>query len=105
MDLLRSILGAFALHRPEIGYCQSLNFLAGFLLIIFEHDETYAFALLVFLVDNILAGYHTRSLVRIMADMNVLDDLIETRLPTVHENFQKYGGNFPSIFISTQIPG
>ena len=92
--MLRSVLGAFALHRPKIGYCQSLNFLAGFLLIIFEHDEVPAFALLVFLVDHILAGYHTRSLVRIMADMNVLDDLIENRLPAVHEIFQKYGGTF-----------
>lgn len=44
------------------------------------------------MIDNILQGYHSRSLCRIMADMNVLDGLIEQRIPEVHEHFKKYNG-------------
>jgi len=89
-ESLHRILGAFAMSHPTIGYCQSINFLAGFLLIIFDHKELPAYAVLSFMIDNILEGYHSRSLVRIMADMNVLDALIEERIPQVHQQFKKY---------------
>lgn len=38
---LRRVLLAFSVHSPDIGYCQSLNFLAGFLLLILNEEETF----------------------------------------------------------------
>ena len=38
-ETLFRVLGAFALHQPTIGYCQSLNFVAAFFLIIFDYNE------------------------------------------------------------------
>lgn len=38
---LRRVLLAFSVHSPDIGYCQSLNFLAGFLLLVLNEEETF----------------------------------------------------------------
>ena len=35
IEALRRVLLAFSVHNPEVGYCQSINFLAGFLLLLF----------------------------------------------------------------------
>lgn len=44
-NALRRVLRAYALHNPAIGYCQGLNFIAGFLLLIFEHEENVFYLL------------------------------------------------------------
>ena len=36
---LRRVLLAFSIHDEQVGYCQSLNFLVGFLLIVMEREE------------------------------------------------------------------
>lgn len=38
---LRRVLLAFSVYSPNIGYCQSLNFLAGFLLLVLSEEETF----------------------------------------------------------------
>ncbi|CEP14389.1 hypothetical protein [Parasitella parasitica] len=48
---LRRVLLAFSVYSPSIGYCQSLNFLAGFLLLILSEEE--AFWMLVTIVHDI----------------------------------------------------
>ncbi len=56
---LRRILQAFALHNPEVGYCQSLNFVAGMMIIFM--DECDAFWLLVTVVEKLLpCDYYTK---------------------------------------------
>lgn len=48
---LRHVLLAFSVHSPSIGYCQSLNFLAGFMLLFLNEEET--FWMLVTIVQDI----------------------------------------------------
>lgn len=49
---LGRVLLAFSVHRPSIGYCQSMNYLAAMLLLVLQHDEESAFWLLVSLIDE-----------------------------------------------------
>ncbi|KAA8615630.1 tbc domain-containing protein [Pyrenophora tritici-repentis] len=49
---LREVLSCFALNNPHIGYCQSLNFIAGLLLLFLKQDKEKAFILLTIITQN-----------------------------------------------------
>ena len=84
---LRRILCAFATHCPHIGYCQSLNFLAGFLLLFF--DEESAFWLMTTVVTVVLPpDYFTDSMIGLHTDLTVLNSLLSTHLPRLHSHLQ-----------------
>eukprot|EP00959_Pyramimonas_sp_CCMP1952_P390092 8175004-Pyramimonas_sp.AAC.1 len=53
-DRLFRVLVAFSRHRPQVGYCQSMNFVAAFLLLVMEEEA--AFWTLVTLVEDILCA-------------------------------------------------
>ncbi|CAI6340440.1 unnamed protein product [Periconia digitata] len=78
---LREVLSCFALNNPGIGYCQSLNFLAGLLLLFLKQDREKAFVLLTIITQNHLPGAHARSLAN--TEVNVLMMLIRDYLPKV----------------------
>ena len=42
---LRKILTSYAVCNPELNYCQGMNFIAGFLYLLF-HDEALSFAVM-----------------------------------------------------------
>ena len=84
---LRRVLCAFATHCPHIGYCQSLNFLAGFLLLFF--DEESAFWLMTTVVTVVLPpDYFTDSMIGLHTDLTVLNTLLSTHLPRLHSHLQ-----------------
>ena len=77
---LTRVLSAFAVHNPEIGYCQSLNFLAGFLLVVLP--EEHAFWTLEVLVGEILPPhYFNAGLLAMFADQRVLAHLVDELYP------------------------
>ncbi|KAI2477257.1 tbc domain-containing protein [Pyrenophora tritici-repentis] len=76
---LREVLSCFALNNPHIGYCQSLNFIAGLLLLFLKQDKEKAFILLTIITQNHLPGAHARSLAN--TEVNVLMMLIKDYLP------------------------
>ncbi|KAI8970358.1 rab-GTPase-TBC domain-containing protein [Mycotypha africana] len=49
---LYRVLAAFSQYAPDIGYCQSLNFLVGFLLLVFDNEEEKVFWMLVTIVQD-----------------------------------------------------
>ena len=49
---LRAVLTAYVAHDPDTGYCQSLNFVAGFLLLALGRDAEAAFWVLAALVGG-----------------------------------------------------
>ncbi|CAJ1388480.1 unnamed protein product, partial [Effrenium voratum] len=82
---LRRILLAFAAKNPDIGYCQSMNFITAALLRFC--DEESAFWILCSLVEDVLPeGYYTRTMVDIRVDMLVLDSLVMRYLPCLHKH-------------------
>jgi hypothetical protein len=78
---LREVLQCFALNNPGIGYCQSLNFIAGLLLLFMRQDTEKVFILLTIITQYHLPGAHARSLAN--TEVNVLMMLIKDYLPKV----------------------
>lgn len=57
ISALQRVLTAFAVRNPEVGYCQSMNFVAGMLLLHLPEEE--AFWIMDVLVNEILPpGYY-----------------------------------------------
>jgi hypothetical protein len=97
---LRRVLHAFAIYNPRIGYCQSLNFLAG-LLLLFVETEEQCFWLLNVITIIYLPGTHDMSLEGSKVDLGVLMTELRDAMPAV---WDKIGGeleNLPSARPST----
>ncbi|KAL2190063.1 hypothetical protein L209DRAFT_155760 [Thermothelomyces heterothallicus CBS 203.75] len=86
---LRRVLHAFAIYNPRIGYCQSLNFLAG-LLLLFVETEEQAFWLLNVITRVYLPGTHEMSLEGSKVDLGVLMVALKESMPGV---WKQIGGD------------
>ncbi|KAL6868747.1 hypothetical protein ACO1O0_000064 [Amphichorda felina] len=85
---LRRVLFAFSIYNPNIGYCQSLNFIAG-LLLLFVDTEEQCFWLLNVITHIYLPGTHEMSLEGSKVDLSVLMTELRDAMPSVWE---KIGG-------------
>ena len=86
---LRRVLHAFSIYNPRIGYCQSLNFLAG-LLLLFVETEEQCFWLLNVITIIYLPGTHDMSLEGSKVDLGVLMTELRDTMPAV---WDKIGGD------------
>ncbi|CCF57152.1 hypothetical protein KAFR_0C01590 [Kazachstania africana CBS 2517] len=78
---LRRILRAFSIYDENIGYCQSLNFIAGLLLLFM--DEEKAFWMLVIITKQYLPKVHSMDLEGVNIDQGVLVLCIKQYLPDI----------------------
>lgn len=92
---LRRVLVAFAQHQPQIGYCQSLNFLAGLLLLFMEEEK--AFWMLVILTERIIPKVHLANLEGVHTDQGVLMLCVKEYIPQL---WQVLGKNFDGETLS-----
>lgn len=97
---LRRVLHAFALYNPRIGYCQSLNFLAG-LLLLFVETEEQAFWLLNVITRVYLPGTHEMSLEGSKVDLGVLMAALKDNLPGV---WSRIAGDDPDGMPGSSLP-
>lgn len=90
---LRRLLGAYAMHDPEAGYCQGLNFVAAFLLL-HTADEGEAFVLFVRLLQApqyYLRGCVLDGLPDVFVHGYVLKRLLWEHVPRVAEHLETVG--------------
>jgi hypothetical protein len=87
VSTLRRVLCAFSIQNPRIGYCQSLNFLAGLLILFMEEEK--AFWMLNIITHVYLPGTHEVNLEGANVDLGVLMTSIKESMPTV---WAKVGG-------------
>jgi hypothetical protein len=108
LQRLRRVLHAFACYRPDIGYCQSLNFVTGYLLLFYDEED--AFWILTAVVEKIAPrDYFCGDMMGIHADLHVLSILIDQFLPKLSQHLKNYGVDirpiafawFISLFIKT----
>ena len=97
LSSLRRVLSAFAIHHPRIGYCQSLNFLAGLLLLFLPEEK--AFWLLHILTTTHLPGTHELSLEGANVDLWVLMLALKEAVPSI---WAKVGGEVTTS--TTRLP-
>ncbi|KAI9800528.1 MAG: hypothetical protein M1825_004076 [Sarcosagium campestre] len=79
---LRRVLQAFSIYAPHIGYCQSLNFIAGQLLLFLP--ESHAFWLLAIITTAYLPGTHSLNLEGANTDLGVLMTCLRDALPSIY---------------------
>jgi len=89
---LRRVLQAFAVHNPSIGYCQSLNFIAGLLLLFLDEDEEKAFTLLEIVTSEHLPGTHGVALEGANIDIAVLMSIIKEHMEPIWRRIDDKGG-------------
>lgn len=82
-DQLRRVLRAYSLRNPSVGYCQGLNFIVAFLMLV--ADEENVFWLLSAFCEDLYPGYYTPAMADIQTDMLVLKQLIAEELPRLDE--------------------
>lgn len=79
IQALRRVLLAFSIYDTEIGYCQSMNFLAALLLLFLSEEK--AFWMLVIITKKYLPGVHSVNLEGVNVDQGVLILCIKEYLP------------------------
>jgi len=83
---LRNVLVAYAVHNPQVGYCQSMNFIVAVLLLIV--DEESAFWCLTAVVERLLPGHFTSRMVMSLVDQGVLRNLLRKQDPELMAHFE-----------------
>uniref|UniRef100_A0A673TWE0 Growth hormone regulated TBC protein 1 n=1 Tax=Suricata suricatta TaxID=37032 RepID=A0A673TWE0_SURSU len=79
---LYNVLVAYGRHNQAVGYCQGMNFIAGYLVLITKSEEE-SFWLLDALVGRILPDYYGPAMLGLKTDQEVLGELVRTKLPAV----------------------
>uniref|UniRef100_A0A3Q2V0G0 Growth hormone-regulated TBC protein 1 n=1 Tax=Haplochromis burtoni TaxID=8153 RepID=A0A3Q2V0G0_HAPBU len=88
---LFNVLLAYGHHNPTVGYCQGMNFIAGYLMIITK-DEEKSFWLMDALVGRILPDYYTPAMLGLKTDQEVLGELVQVKAPAVGQLMAQYPG-------------
>ncbi|XP_068121364.1 growth hormone-regulated TBC protein 1 [Hyperolius riggenbachi] len=87
---LHNVLVAYGYHNKSVGYCQGMNFITGYLILVTK-DEEKAFWLLDALVGRILPDYYSPAMTGLKVDQEVLGDLVKMKIPAVAELMEKHG--------------
>eukprot|EP00002_Diphylleia_rotans_P033496 TRINITY_DN7129_c0_g1_i1.p1 TRINITY_DN7129_c0_g1~~TRINITY_DN7129_c0_g1_i1.p1 ORF type:complete len:998 (+),score=228.82 TRINITY_DN7129_c0_g1_i1:101-3094(+) len=83
LDSLRRILVTYACIRPEVGYCQSMNYVVATLLLFMSEEE--AFWMLCHLIENLVApDFYSTTLFGVNVEHRVLRALLQEKLPKVY---------------------
>ncbi|KAL7680496.1 putative C2 domain, Rab-GTPase-TBC domain, Rab-GTPase-TBC domain superfamily [Plasmopara halstedii] len=81
---LRRILQAYSLRNPRVGYCQGLNFIVAFLLLM--ADEENVFWLLSVFCEDLYPDFYCQTMCGVQRDMLVMKKLVAEELPLL-DNF------------------
>ena len=86
---LHNVLVAFAHRNPGVGYCQSMNFIVGFLLLFLREEE--AFWVLCAIVERLLPNFFSPDMFSLKVDLRVLEEIASVQQKGVR-HLSKLGG-------------
>ncbi|KAM4864274.1 growth hormone-regulated TBC protein 1 [Urocitellus parryii] len=87
---LYNVLLAYGMHNQGVGYCQGMNFIAGYLILITKNEEE-SFWLLDALVGRILPDYYSPAMLGLKTDQEVLAELVRLKMPAVAALMEGHG--------------
>ncbi|KAH9089127.1 hypothetical protein LEN26_019291 [Aphanomyces euteiches] len=87
---LANVLRAYSMHNPTIGYCQSMNFLVGILLLFLVEEESF-WLLCVMMEKYLPTENYTHSMVGCQVDQVVFKRLVALQLPQLSRVFDEGG--------------
>eukprot|EP00887_Chlorella_sp_A99_P001441 scaffold8.g1441.t1 len=95
-EALARVLYAFARHKPDVGYCQGMNYVAALLLLVLGRAEEDAFWVLASLIDDDSAGIlyqdmYATDLTGTHVEMRSLRELVERKLPRLAAHLDALG--------------
>lgn len=102
---LRRVLYAFAVHNPQIGYTQSLNFITGLLLLFMPEEK--AFWMLHIISSVYLPSTHEISLEGANIDLWILMVLLKETSPHVYNKIAGGlggGSRAPALTVTSRLP-
>jgi len=86
---LRRCLLVYSLRRPEIGYCQSMNYIVGILLLFYSERD--AFIMLTTILENILPkDYYSQNMIGAQVDCLVFKKLLKRKLNKVYKHLLSF---------------
>lgn len=93
--MLENILCAYAAKEQEIGYCQSMNFMAAFPLMISGGNEKEAFWFFAALLEHAdwpvkfdgLKSFYERDFPLLIKYMKIFNDLFQLFIPDLYNHF------------------
>uniref|UniRef100_A0A3Q4BW18 Growth hormone-regulated TBC protein 1 n=1 Tax=Mola mola TaxID=94237 RepID=A0A3Q4BW18_MOLML len=88
---LFNVLLAYGHHNKAVGYCQGMNFIAGYLIIITK-DEEKSFWLMDALLAKMLPDYYSPAMPGLKTDLEVLGELVKAKAPAVGQLMAQYPG-------------
>ncbi|XP_034416713.1 growth hormone-regulated TBC protein 1-A-like isoform X3 [Cyclopterus lumpus] len=88
---LFNVLLAYGHHNTEVGYCQGMNFIAGYLVIITK-DEEKSFWLMDALLGRMLPDFYHPAMMGLKTDQEVLGELVKAKAPAVGQLMAQYPG-------------
>ncbi|KAE8147507.1 plasma-membrane choline transporter-domain-containing protein [Aspergillus avenaceus] len=102
---LRRVLYAFALHNPQVGYTQSLNFITGLLLLFLPEEK--AFWMLHIITTVFLPGTHEISLEGANIDLWILMVLLKDATPHIYNKITGSApgkAKTPPLTVNSRLP-
>ena len=85
---LHSILKAYSLYNPSVGYCQGMGFLVGMFLIYMTAED--AFFMLIRVIDNLgLSGIFAEGLLAVKEHLYIHALLIKTQFPRLSSHLEE----------------
>jgi hypothetical protein len=102
---LRRVLYAFALHNPQVGYTQSLNFITGLLLLFLPEEKT--FWMLHIITTVFLPGTHEISLEGANIDLWILMVLLKDTAPHIYNKITGSAAGkakTPPLTVDSRLP-
>eukprot|EP01133_Synstelium_polycarpum_P005265 gene5265-6098_t len=89
IDALRRVLTAYSWRNPSIGYCQSMNVVAGIMLMYMTEEA--AFWVLCRVCEVFLRDYYVQAMIGSIIDQKIFAHLVNQHLPDVYNHLERIG--------------